>query len=191
MEAKTNFKKAFTMAEAILVMTILGIIAAVMLSTLKPTQWKDKSYQILAKKVLYEIDTATTNILTTNSKYGNISSLVFDNGTSLGSSPTVANVWILYKKYLSTVRENAADYCKTPITGKSFTAYKLKDGACMGIIFDTSTQATQFPGETSASNSITGVKGYIAFDTNDKEEPNIPGKDQFVIPFDDLGIKYE
>ena len=93
-------KKAFTMAEAILVMTILGIIAAVMLSTLKPTQWKDKSYQILAKKVLYEIDTATTNILTTNSKYGNMSSLVFDNGTSLGATPSIANVWLLYKKRL-------------------------------------------------------------------------------------------
>ena len=75
--------RAFTMAEAILVMTILGIIAAVMLSTLKPTKWKDKSYHVLAKKVLYEIDTATSTILTTNSKYNTFDSMVNDSGGSV------------------------------------------------------------------------------------------------------------
>ena len=56
-------KKAFTMAEAILVMTILGIIATIMITTLKPAEFKDKGLKILAKKVLSEIDTATTQIL--------------------------------------------------------------------------------------------------------------------------------
>ena len=46
---------AFTMAEAILVMTILGIIATIMISTLKPAEFKDKALNIMAKKVLSEI----------------------------------------------------------------------------------------------------------------------------------------
>ena len=188
MKAKINFKKAFTMAEAILVMTILGVIAAIMLSTLKPTAWKDKSYLILAKKVLYEIDTATTAILTTNSKYGTMSSLVNDGGTSL--TMTSANLWTLYKKYLSTVRGSATAYCTDGGVSLSGTPYKLKDGACMGIAITTASKAVIFPGEASSA-AISGAKGYIIFDTNDADEPNVVGKDRFVIPIDDLGIKYE
>lgn len=40
---------AFTMAEAVLVMTILGIIATVMITTLKPAKFKEQGYEVLAK----------------------------------------------------------------------------------------------------------------------------------------------
>ena len=190
---KPTHKKAFTMAEAILVMTILGIIAAVMLSTLKPTQWKDKSYQILAKKVLYEIDTATTTLLTTNSKYGTMSSIINDSGTIM--TLNAANLWTLYKKYLSTVRGTATSFCQTGDTrALGATAYKLKDGACMGISTVTTSKTVLFPGEgttATAMGSTGDIKGYIIFDTNDADEPNVEGKDRFVVPINDLGIKYE
>ena len=58
-----NMKKAFTMAEAILVMTILGIIATIMITTLRPSEFQEKGLKILAKKVLSEVDTATSNVL--------------------------------------------------------------------------------------------------------------------------------
>ena len=58
-----KIKRAFTMAEAILVMTILGIIATIMITTLKPAEYKDKGLAIMARKVLSEIDTATTQML--------------------------------------------------------------------------------------------------------------------------------
>ena len=63
---KNNFKFGFTMAEAILVMTILGIIATIMISTLKPAEFKEKSLRIMAKKVLSEIDVATSQIIMNN-----------------------------------------------------------------------------------------------------------------------------
>ena len=78
-----KIKKAFTMAEAILVMTILGIIATIMITTLKPAEFKKDSLEVLAKKVLSEIDTATTQVLVNNTKLGNFESLV-DTATPAG-----------------------------------------------------------------------------------------------------------
>ena len=47
---------AFTMAEAIIVMTILGIIATIMITNLKPTEFRDKGLEVLAKKIINQID---------------------------------------------------------------------------------------------------------------------------------------
>ena len=41
---------AFTMAEAIIVMTILGIIATIMITNLKPSEFRDKALLTQAKK---------------------------------------------------------------------------------------------------------------------------------------------
>ena len=43
-----RFKKAFTMAEAILVMVILGIIATIMISTMRPVEFRDRGFKVLA-----------------------------------------------------------------------------------------------------------------------------------------------
>ena len=188
---KPTHKKAFTMAEAILVMTILGIIAAVMLSTLKPTQWKDKSYHVLAKKVLYEIDTATSTILTTNSKYNTFDSMVTDGGAAVTFD--AAGMWTLYKKYLSTTRTTADAFCTNGGQSLTATAYVLKDGACMGIAKSTTSKPVIFPGETTqaAMTDTSDIKGYIIFDTNNTDEPNVIGKDRYIVPFNSEGIKYQ
>ena len=100
-------KRAFTMAEAILVMTILGIIATIMISTLKPAEFQEKGLQVLAKKVLSEIDTATTQILMNNSANGTMETIYqadtldFIMNTSGNASHKLGN---LYKKYLTGIR---------------------------------------------------------------------------------------
>ena len=45
-------KNAFTLAETILTMMILGILAATMITTLKPQQYKDQAYNTLKKKYM-------------------------------------------------------------------------------------------------------------------------------------------
>ena len=57
--AETIFSIAFTMAEAIIVMTILGIIATIMITNLKPAEFRDEALIVQAKKLLLEIDQAT------------------------------------------------------------------------------------------------------------------------------------
>ena len=94
-----NLKKAFTMAEAILVMTILGIIATIMITTLKPAEFKDKGLKVLAKKVLSEIDTATTQILTNDTRLGKFDQMVTSPTTTTTFSTNGTNTLNFYKKY--------------------------------------------------------------------------------------------
>ena len=95
-----GIKRAFTMAEAILVMTILGVIAAVMITTLKPAEFKEKSLRVLAKKVLSEIDTATTQILSNDAKLGTMTSLALSDGVQFEFKGNAAKVLQLYQNIL-------------------------------------------------------------------------------------------
>ena len=195
MKAKTNFKKAFTMAEAILVMTILGIIATIMITTLKPAEFKEKGLKVLAKKVLSEIDTATTQILVNNSKLGTMTTLVWENGTQFKYVGNAANVMTFYKKYLTTIRTTVptTSFCVTggQATSRGATAAYLKDGACIGIYATAiTTQPTIFPGETNTTNA-TATQGLLLFDSNGEDEPNTIGQDRFILPIGDEGIKYD
>ncbi len=185
-------KKAFTMAEAILVMTILGIIATIMITTLKPAEYKDKGLAIMAKKVLSEIDTATTQILINNSASGNMSSLYEPGTSTLFSLSTTGKddiIGRLYKRYLTATRQACND-ANCPCNGYSNKFY-LKDGACMGITTGapSANANTWFPGEVNFT-SMKPSHGLIFFDTNGEEEPNVMGKDQFLLPVNTAGIQY-
>ena len=187
-----RIKKAFTMAEAILVMTILGIIATIMITTLKPAEYKDKGLAILAKKVLSEIDTATTQILINNSSGGTMSTLYVPGSSttfSFATSSQNANAGKLYKKYLTATRK-ACNNSSCPCNAYN-NKFFLKDGACMGINTGApaSNVSTWFPGETSAT-SMKPSHGLIFFDTNGSDEPNVMGKDQFLLPVSTEGIQY-
>ena len=183
-----NYKKAFTMAEAILVMTILGIIATIMITSLKPAQFKDKGFSIMANKVLSEIDTAMTQILVNDSKYGQLSNLIDGNVMfSFATTDKSANLKNLFKKYLTTTRKDiTGTYCATDTT----FSFSLKDGACMGVkMGKVDNAATIFPGEDTTT-STTATYGTIKFDINGAEEPNATGKDQFLLPIGIDGIMY-
>lgn len=187
-------KRAFTMAEAILVMTILGIIATIMISTLKPAEFQEKGLQVLAKKVLSEIDTATTQILMNNSANGTMETIYqadtlnFIVNTSGNASHKLGN---LYKKYLTGIRSiPSGSYC----SDMAYNVFYLKDGACFGIDFTSYgggyAETTCFPGETTPTDSLSEY-GFLYFDINGKEKPNVFCKDIFILPLASGGIDYE
>lgn len=186
-----KIKKAFTMAEAILVMTILGIIATIMISTLKPAEFKEKGLAVLAKKVLSEIDTATTQILLNNSSNGTMETLyeagtsnIFNAAVNSGQSAKLGN---LYKVYLTAIRRATAGTSCSGYTNSFF----LKDGACVGITTGAAAANvnTWFPGEIQLT-AMKPTHGQLFFDTNGSDEPNVLGKDQFLLPLHAGGIQY-
>ena len=189
-------KKAFTMAEAILVMTILGIIATIMISTLKPAEFKEKGLQILAKKVLSEIDTATTQIIMNDSADGTFEKLYTADTRQLfnaygtaefsGDAERNEEVAKLYKKYLTAIRKDATESGECRVSQEA--GFYMKDGACVSISTGTSNCDSIFPGETSVTS--VSCEGYIVFDTNGMDEPNVWGKDLFWIPLGKEGIIY-
>lgn len=190
--------KAFTMAEALIVMTMLGIIATIMLTTLKPAEFRDKGLRVAAKKILSEIDTATTQILINNTQDGTLtrvykadSSDVLNLGETANSNTYSGEFATLYKKYLTATRE-ACNTSTCPCN--SYTAkFYLKDGACVGITTGAMTANTKtiFPGESTVNDAIKPSYGVLFFDTNGAEEPNLIGKDQFVLPLNAGGIQYD
>lgn len=191
-------KQAFTMAEAVLVMTILGIIATIMITTLKPAEFKDKGLKVLAKKVMSEIDNATTQILLNDTADGTLDKL-YEADTAEGESPATfssatagkaSDMAKLYKKYLTTIRKSC-DNSKDCGTCYDYDAkFFLKDGACVGLKSGAQEKAvTIFPGETETSE-IDATHGVIFFDINGVDEPNTLGKDQFLMPLNSEGIQY-
>ena len=203
----------FTMAEAVLVMTILGIIATIMITTLKPAEFKEKALAILANKVMTEIDTATTQILLNDSRDGTMEKLIAVDGTNFGLGTDQDGLQFgrrmelllgLYKKYLSASRKACNDnscscYKKIVGSGTSPGDYRfvnLKNGACLAIrtlsVYNSEAQFFNFPGEdwSKVSNLYINVSGYIYFDINGLEEPNTRGKDIFRIPLGKYGIVY-
>ena len=188
-------KNAFTMAEAVLVMTILGIIATIMITTLKPAEFKEKGLAVLAKKVLGEIDTATTQILLNNSSTGTMANIYQANTSTLfntnATSTTNSNhLGVLYKKYLTATRKPCNNATNCGGCNGYNNKFYLKDGVCVGItVGPVANAATWFPEEASATTMNT-TNGVIFFDVNGLQEPNTAGKDQFLLPLGEEGIKY-
>ncbi len=181
--------KAFTMAEALLVMTILGIIATVMVTVIKPAQFKEKGYKVLAKSVYSSLDNAITQILNDRAPFNklnkiyklNSSTEVFNMSEEGKGSELVA----LLKEYMTTARGDIPAVCRD--AGYDDTLL-LKNGACIAVISGEIESAdTWIPGEENKAD-MSPTYGLIFVDTNGDEEPNVLGTDQFVIPLDINGI---
>jgi len=177
---RKSLLKGFTLAEVLIVLTILGIIATIYMTTLKPADFKAKGMAVAAKKALYDIDTATTEILVNDTSANETAALK-------SSQCTVANLATLYKKYLAVTRKTGT----SAACGGGTKFLTLKSGVCMGIsAAATSEIATWFPGETASTNT-TSTCAVIYFDVNGEEGPNVVGTDRFVIPVDLNGVKYD
>lgn len=191
-----RFKKAFTMAEAILVMTILGIIATIMISTLKPAQYKEQAFQVLSKSIYAEIDSAMTQILTNHTQYNRLSEIYPLGSTttfSMATSKAANSTYMinLFKKYMATARGTVPVICRETTANKG-VGYEanmlLKNGACIAIKSGPITQVnTWIPGEISVTKADS-THGMIFLDINGDTDPNVLGKDQFYIPLVADGI---
>ena len=194
-------KHAFTMAEAILVMTILGIIATIMITTLKPADFQDKGLKVLAQKVLNNIDNATTQLLMNNSADGTFDNVYPHNSTTAFATSTNTDdnataLRTLYQGYVATTRKsctNTTDCGECGDTTKYKAGFYMKDGSCMAFGLGAASRDTIFPGETGGVKTLTdqqATRGVIFFDINGLEGPNVAGKDQFLVPFGKDGIDY-
>ena len=194
-------RNAFTMAEIILVMLIIGIISTIMITTLKPQSYMDMGLAIQARKLASEVDGATNRILMNDTRSGNFNILINPNdATSFKTTETGYGdeLAALYKKYLVATRTecNAWDAVNTigcPCVYPGFSggsAFYLKDGSCMSVATGRLEVDTIFPGENDYITATT-CNGVVFIDANGAEAPNVLGKDQFILPIGLVGIDYE
>ena len=160
-------KRAFTMAEAILTMVILGVIAAIMIANLKPVQYRNEGFKVTAKKVYSELDDVINTILVSCSSDMTISKIYNDcdakNGGSVHVFGTLASDATLLKSYIRDIGDCDSSL---PEGYTASTKFKLKNGACLALKSKT-----------------------VWMDVNDKQGPNSVNLDQITITIDEEGIK--
>lgn len=161
-------KKAFTLSEALLTMTILGIIAAVMVTTLKPGQYKAQAFRTLRAKAYTVVDEATQSILadcTTGTSLAKIHENC-NRRSATHAFGTGENA--LYALYLRGDTGGVGVANGTCLEEAGFSSLKLRNGICLYF-----------------QNQSTGIK----VDVNGNEGPNELNMDQFTISLsDDEGV---
>ena len=192
---KIILKKAFTMAEALLVMIVMGIVGVVALSTIKPQKMKEEAMMALANKMLAEIDEATQQIILNNTPSGYLTKIYVPGSTTntFKFSSNCAYVEQLYRKYLTPMRKKVANAQKNNWYGISYSNYfYLKNGGIVTFsCASTGNYVTFFPEEQTYTYVSNDFYGRIMFDVNSEEQPNDLGKDVFAIPIGKKGILYK
>ena len=186
------------MAEALLVMIVMGVVGAIALTSLKPQNMKDEAMEALAQKMLADIDEATTAILLNNSPNGYVDNLYIPGSTTntFRFSSNCGYVAQLYKKYLTPIRKtytNPSGEKKWMNTGIVYSSYfYLKNGGFVSFSCAIDGEYTTFfPGETDQIKIANSFYGRIMYDVNAEEPPNLIGKDIFAIPIGKKGILYK
>ena len=149
--------KAFTMAEAILTMVILGVIAALMIANLKPVKYRDEGFKTSAKNVYSELDSILSTIqvnctsgMTLNTVYNDCDT---KDGGAVHAFGSVAADAALIKEYVKTLNDNGCD-SSLPTGYVTNSMFKMKNGICVAL-----------------------KSNYVWLDLNDKQGPNTAGKD--------------
>ncbi|MFH0703265.1 MAG: type II secretion system protein [bacterium] len=182
---KLNSKKGFTLAETLMTLALVGVLAATTMGIILPTI-QDAQYKTEYKTVYSELDQATKMIM-------------MDNGNSLkGVFLSNANMRNKYNQYLNFIKtcENGLSFGNcwhkmdgsskllngAPITSWSdYAGAILNNGALLRIV--------------SSSSNCTAVDGsllkcgYMYLDINGFKGPNTMGKDIQLVQILENGIK--
>lgn len=190
-------KLGFTLAETLITLAIIGICAAMLITTIKNINPNEKSNIVMARKAVGNFTEATKQVLLFNSstrKMDNLScgeSKDDDNDTTKQANAKC--VTELYAKYLQVSKLKSAD--ATGLGGQYFG--ELIDGLSFGIEYDSrctlkeGTTIQILPPEEGLVSEVivSGACAIIYYDVNGAKEPNMVGKDRFSIPVRKTGVK--
>lgn len=185
-------RNAFTLSEVLLVLSVIGVIAAITIPTL--VQRIDDSQNISKLKKVYSVLTQATTMILAND-------IIWDSSSSDNTytSPNNANMFNLFTKYIQFVK---TDQAKNIFT-QSYAFYKNTNARTWDYIGDTRPAAITADGTSllfssyqnctaSSGSLINNICGFIYVDTNGSNAPNMWGKDlfQFWILKDTTGSIY-
>lgn len=198
-------QKAYTLAEQLIVVVIIGFIATIMTSTFKPNNYKIEVLQRAAKAQYIQIDFATKNLLAKHSKNYNFFALFDESGVfSAADSSSTNRIVQLYRKVLVGMKNSSWDSSyslkeltdgTTAITGltpSDYSGFILKNNVYFGINLNgnCNTQVDYiYDPSTPEKKTKTRTCGTIFFDMNGKESPNLLGIDQYIVAFGKFGVK--
>lgn len=212
-----NFKKAFTLAEILIVVIIISVIALIMLKTIKPASFTEKANLANAQKAIAAMEKAFNQLLDMEStncpmktfmyKPAGTSTWEYACTTALDSSEEYRDTLKKYIKY-----DKVANFCTMsnacPAGTTDFAAIRLPGGIVIGVrptdvdaSIGTNCIQSFTPGEAVRNpasqkfNKTTGALetakcwGELWIDVNGKESPNTEGSDFFKIGLGESGLE--
>ena len=210
-------KKAFTMAETLIAMVMLGILGACALSAMHPLDIKESALIKSGANTLLQINFATTQILAKNSVNYQMTKLITPGGVqfSINDDGADAKLIQLYKKTLMVSRNSnvPASYTTSELQSghgskivtetvdevdinlkvSDFTqGTVVKNGAYMALKLHsncTTDETYIFDPSVPEKRGTTKSCGLIFFDVNAQEPPNILGIDQYIVAIGKSGIR--
>ena len=210
MEKSSKKSKGFTLTEAILVIILIGVIAAITIPQLLVNNPTKKGWDTMADKTVGYLMQASTQILIYDAPIDDFTRLTLDGSTfSIEDSDATPKMAKLYSKYMANAKSKIDpnnEYFSSPLKdyNDSVLADSLKDvyseffygndGVIIGFRFYggcTNAEENANPPSYRQKYSAPNSCGSIFFDINGYKKPNKLGSDQYIIPIGKRGIKYE
>ena len=168
-----NNKNGFTLAEVLITLVIIGVIAAMTIPTLM-NKTNNQEYISRLKKTYSALSQATKKI---------ISDEGLPRGDRGGWATSDEALYNMYKKYLSNAKEcNVGDSCLTPIDYKKYNTstsanWDIGSKTSLGRLVLADGAIVQFHFTSASCESKTCA--HIMVDVNGQKGPNMYGKDAF------------
>ena len=194
-------KKAFTLAEVLITLGIIGVVAAMTLPTLVQKN-NEKVTITKLKKFMSVMNSAITMSINDNGPIDswNLSTDAYneDTGTSLTPESIEARnafikkyilPYVKYTKFCEYGSPNCYEYDRYSLDGTKFSYFTerllLADGSVINGFWINNKDCNSKYGDTKMLNSICGE---IFFDTNGRKGPNKTGEDVFMFNFTKYGV---
>ena len=184
----SKYKPAFTMAEVLITLGIIGIVAAMTMPSLIG-KWQEKQWKVAYKKAYSSMSQAFLR-MQANDDFLDMSNIAADPDTGIYGSPAVGENFKTMSKYFNTIKtcfDNNADECWVCEEGESALGGAQPYKGCL----KTNYAFVDYSGI--AWYMYNNIEWPIIVDVNGFKSPNKLGKDRFVLKFsvnssDDLYI---
>lgn len=197
-------KKAFTLAEMMVCLIVMGILAVIMLLNIKPEMFNKKSNIASAYKAIDEFEKASQRIRekeTDSVPSGNFMTRILGEYEYAiinedGTKKDATQVLELFQKYMKieNIGEEFCDNTGFCSSGDSHVGAKLTNDIHIGLdVLDTVEdcpipKVPIDPDKTLPNRGKCWAKLYV--DTNGLKQPNEEGEDVFIFGLNEKGVAY-
>ena len=206
-------KNAFTLAEVLICLTILGVIAAILIGSLKTQSYNQKAFVSNARKIVDNIQNASFAMLEEKADdfpLGTFvykktkTSFMYGGASTVDSSAEIVSMYGNYIKY----EKSGINFCDNTAacSGSTIKGARIPGGAYIGFYVNTSLfdcdcsdeyckHKIPDPKATKGQDieEITGPTGKkcwgtLYIDVNGNEGPNVYGEDYYHFPMGENGV---